>query len=500
MTMRRCVICGERPPVKDAQGNNAYAYPKNEEEARIWQASMAAKDCCVHSIQKECCVCVEHIPDFVSRAKAIGNELSAQEKKRKEAKLAAAKEKEKEKGEAADECVQCPDIGEPAEDREKPTVSVLLLNGSSLPTYCAEGKGSCVDSRPAEKGDCKGGQTKRIKTKESKTEIYVQESAFQDSGGKCPDIDGTEVTLMRAPTQEEDELKRLQEELLEGQKPDEDYNCRRRSCCLPGCTDVLLLGRGQHETDVCPCKCEQCSKPCGNPDPEPCCQPECCPKSEPVYSDQPPCGCECEQQVRRELGKVIETQAQRILELEELLCRQNSRRNCLQRKLDELYCEFGRLDEAEIEAHRSRLTCPGSERGGPDCTSVFTARSEPPAPEIEPPEMPPKESRSILSRLSSKRVSIISKRLSGEQSQQSEFLLSPPVRVHGFAERKPESTERTRRPQWVNEAESEDNMANTSIKFNKEVNYSTERLSVNSKDAPTLRSESIYSEGTKSKP
>ncbi|KAH8257070.1 hypothetical protein KR038_002548, partial [Drosophila bunnanda] len=442
MTKRRCVICGERPPLKDAHGNVACAYPKNEEEARIWQASMAAKDCCLRRIRKECCVCVEHIPEFVTRAKAIGKEQSAKEEKRKEA---TAEEEVKET--ATDECIQCPDCGEPAEDRERPSVSVLLLNGSSLPTYCAERKASCiVDSRPAEKGDSNGKPTKRIKSESSDTEIFVLESGFQDTGGKFPDIDGTEVTHLRAPTQEEDELTQLRGELMAEPEEDGDSTVRRRrGCCLPGCTDVLLLGRGQHETDVCPCKCDLCKKTSGLSDPDPCRQPECCPKSEPDYFTQPPCGCECEQQARRELGEVIKTQALRILELEELLCRQNNMRNCLQQKLDELYCEFGRLDDAEKEAYRSGISCPGSKRGGPDCASVLSGRpSEPPEPTLAEP------SRSMFSKLSSKKSSI-----SNAPSRHSEELPQPRIRVHGFAEQRPEQPRRTRRPKWVNKAESE---------------------------------------------
>ncbi|KAH8373940.1 hypothetical protein KR200_004026, partial [Drosophila serrata] len=456
MTMRRCVICGERPPPMDAQGNVAYAYPKNDEEARIWQISMAAKECSVRSIRKECCVCVEHIPEFVTRAKAIGRKLSAEKKKQREAKCSEAsmpdeEPKEEPEEKPKDECVQCPDCGEPAEEREKPSVSVLLLNGSSLPTYCADSKGSCcVDSRPAEKGDSKGKATKRIKSVKSKcsdTEIFVLESGFQDTGGKFPDIDGTEVTHLRAPTQEEDELTQLREEMMEVVEENGDPTVRRRrGSCLPGCTDVLLLGRGQHETDVCPCKCDQCKKTCGLSDPDPCCRPECCQKCEPEYFDQPPCGCECEQQVRRELGKVIKDQAMRILELEELLCRQNNMRNCLQRKLDELYCEFGRLDDAENEAYRSGISCPGSKRGGPDCASVLSER-----PSIQPEQQPKVESsRSMFSRISLKRLST-----SDVRSKQPEELPVPRIRIHGFAEQKPELSKRTRRPKWVNRTESE---------------------------------------------
>lgn len=223
MSKRRCVICGGKPPEKDAEGNEAYAYPKTEEEARIWQISMQAKGCCVESIQQECCVCVEHIPDFVRRAKMIGSRLSAQERKKALRKVASA----------SDAC-KCPDDGPPG--KERPSVGVLLLNGASLPTYCATGQ-SCVNMRqlPAEEGDGEAKVTKRINTTDSNTEIFVLESGFQDTGGKFPDIDGTEVTLLRTPMQEEEELQRLQQELQQQEEEaeqEEDPSVRWGLYCI----------------------------------------------------------------------------------------------------------------------------------------------------------------------------------------------------------------------------------------------------------------------------
>ncbi|KAH8294013.1 hypothetical protein KR054_007287, partial [Drosophila jambulina] len=465
-TMRRCVICGERPPMKDAFGNNAYAYPKNEEEARIWRTSMAAQDICLQSILKECCVCVEHIPEFVSRAKVIGKEL--EKKKQKEARLERASTPKT----SADECIQCPDCGEPPPDREKPSVSVLLLNGSSLPTYCAECEGcGSVESRPAEKGDSKSKVPKLIKSKCSDTEIIVQESGFQDNGGKFPDIDGTEVTLLRTPTQAEDELTQLEEEYGEGNEKRDSKVRRRRNYCLPGCTDVLLLGRGPHVTDVCPCQCDECKKASGVSEAEACCKLECCPTCEPEYYTHPPCGCECEQQARRELGKIIKAQAKRIQELEDLLCRQNNMRNCLQQTLDELYCRFGQLDDAEDEAFKSGISCPGGRRGGPDCASVLSARSERSEPEkpvredTPLPQSPKTGSyRSMFSKITMKKFTV-----SEAPSKISQDTAPVPERVHGFAERKPEIAKHTRRPLWVNEALSEEELITTgqtlSIKF-----------------------------------
>uniref|UniRef100_A0A6P4FGQ3 Uncharacterized protein LOC108051013 n=1 Tax=Drosophila rhopaloa TaxID=1041015 RepID=A0A6P4FGQ3_DRORH len=460
MSGRRCVICGEEPPAKDAQGNEAYAYPKTSDEARIWQASMMAKNCCLESIQNQCCVCVEHIPDFVKRAKKIGRRLKTLERE---------KQKRLEEEAAAEEALgcHCPDDGQPGPDR--PSVNVLLLNGASLPTYCGQGQ-SCVNLRPlpSEEGDSEMRVTKWLNPKESDTEIFVQESEFKDTGGTFPDIDGTEVTMLRAPMQEEEQLEQLQHELNDAEQEEDPSARRRRNSCMPGCTDVLLLGRGHHPTDDCPCKCEQCTKPSGLPEKEPCCQPECCPESEPNYFSQPPCGCECEQQVRRELTKVIKTQGQRIRELEELLCRQNNVRNCLQRKLDELYCEFGRLDEDET--NRSRLTCPGSDRGAPDCTSALYPAPQPPPPPEPEHDIPHKRYRKSR-RLTLLKATISENKISTEEQE-------PPMpeegeRVHWYAEKNVESEKISHIPRWVHmtnkeEIESESKIA---IRFGQNNTY-----------------------------
>lgn len=228
-----------------------------------------------------------------------------------------------------------------------------------------------------------------------------------------------------------------------------NLNRRPRNSCLPGCTDVLLLGRGHHPTDECPCHCEQCSKPSGVPDPKeaPCCRPECCPESQALQFTQPPCGCECELQARRELGRVIRTQNDRIRELEALLCRQNNMRTCLQRKLDELYCEFGRLDEAEADANRSRLTCPGSDRGAPDCASV----TEPP-PRYEGPRVSHSRSHSSRKSVVLEPMPLPPKKPPKEPKEE-ELLPPPGERVHWLSQQSPESAKCTQRPRWVNEAE-----------------------------------------------
>ncbi|EDV51657.1 uncharacterized protein LOC6545292 [Drosophila erecta] len=480
MSGRRCVICGEEPPAKDAQGNDAYAYPKTEEEARIWQSSMAAKNCCLESIQNQCCVCVEHIPDFVKRAKKIGKQLRNLERE---------KEKLRQEKENSEAC-KCPDDGQPGPER--PSVNVLLLNGASLPTYCGKGQ-SCVDLKPhpAEEGDSQLKITKKLEPKESDTEIFVQESEFKDTGRNFPDIDGTEVTVLRTPTQEDEQLEEDMQALQDAEQEQDPSVRQRRHNCLPGCTDVLLLGRGHHPSDECPCQCEQCSKPSGLPQDGPCCQPECCAKSHTEYFTQPPCGCECEQQVRRELTKVIKTQGQRIRELEEMLCRQNNLRNCLQRKLDELYCEFGRLDEDEGE--RSRLSCPGSQRGGPECAGVLHPIPPPPPPEPRA-QLSPKRRRThrraVMDKANRKMGSIeseVERTMWGEDVE----------RIHWFAEKASRSEEFTHRPVWINLPEEEefDSASRMAIRFGKNSTYTvTEKKSNHSNvSTPQSNSNSSYS-------
>ncbi|KAI8041333.1 hypothetical protein M5D96_005590 [Drosophila gunungcola] len=440
MSGRRCVICGEEPPAKDAKGNEAYAYPKTAEEARIWQASMAAKNCCLESIQNQCCVSGQEDWPAVKT-------LEREKEKRMDERAAA---------EAAMGC-QCPDDGQPGPER--PTVNVLLLNGASLPTYCGK----------AAEGDSEVKLTKWLNPKDSDTEIFVQESEFKDTGGTFPDIDGTEVTMLRAPMQEEEKLEHLQQEQQEADQEQDPSVRRRRNSCLPGCTDVLLLGRGHHPTDECPCQCEQCTRPSGLPEDEPCCQPECCPEPEPIYHTQPPCGCECEQQVRRELTKVIKTQGRRIHELEEILCRQNNLRNCLQRKLDELYCEFGRLDEDE--ASRSRLTCRGSERGGPDCVAVLNPAPPPPPPPPQPRSDPPSRRSLISRRLTLMKANQVEEEPATEEQRAS--LPMPGQRVHCFAEKRAHSVQATHRPRWVQVADKDktDSDSKIAIRFGNNSTY-----------------------------
>lgn len=171
--------------------------------------------------------------------------------------------------------------------------------------------------------------------------------------------------------------------------------------------------------------------------------------------------------MRRELTKVIKTQGQRIRELEEILCRQNNLRNCLQRKLDELYCEFGRLDEDEGD--RTRLTCPGNQRGGPDCAGVLHPAPTPPSPEPML-QLPPKRRlsyrRSVLRKVN-REVDLV------ETEAERTELDEDGDRVHWLAEKRTQSEKFTRRPVWINEPreevmESESRMA---IRFGKNSTY-----------------------------
>ncbi|KAH8340345.1 hypothetical protein KR067_013047 [Drosophila pandora] len=441
MAGRRCVICGEQPPERDHKGNEAYAYPKTEDEARIWQASMGAKGCCVESIQQQCCVCVQHIPEFVKRAKRVGRRIRNQErnKDRRREELMAM---------AGAGCM-CPDGDTPGPDR--PTVNVLLLNGASLPTYC--GKGQATENlcqAPEADGDSGMKLIKRVNGKESDTEIFVQESGFVDTGGKHPDIDGTEMTVLRAPTQDDEHMEQFHKDYLEEEKKHAKGLRARRNMCMPNCTDVLLLARGRNPADECPCKCEQCSRPSELAEDGECCNPPCCPDTQPEYYTQPPCGCECEQQVRRELGRVIKTQTQRIKELENRLCRQNNMRSCLQRKLDELYCEFGKLDEDQGEGSKALLSCPG-----PDCASVVVA--SPPEP-VSPPSL--KEAPLIpklprFRRSNHKLAPPPPPPPEEEDSSDDEFDGESFERVHWMAKRntKTSKARKTRRPDWTNTLE-----------------------------------------------
>ncbi|XP_068148908.1 uncharacterized protein [Drosophila tropicalis] len=448
LTPRRCVICGIEPPESDANGKTAYHYPKTMDQARIWQRSMAANNVCLESIRDQCCVCIEHIPEFVARAHKQCAKFKANEE-------ADAELRAKLQSDAEVDLCQCPDKGM---DLNRPSVNVLLLPGATLPSYFGKafakncdgdnnnnGNGNEGDGGDEQswKGNHKTQDGVDKRDSESDTEIFVLESDFKDNGATFPDIDETEVTVLRTPTQEDHELNLLAEECEE-----EEESCLGRTeMCLTGCTDVLLLGRGLHSTDVCPCECDQCTKkPTAALDDENnCCNPPCCPDPPPPeYFDQPPCGCECEQQVRRELGRVIKKQKNRIRELEELLCRQHKLHHCLQTKVDELYCEFGRVDEDD----KTRLKCCAN-RDPPNCAEVQRPK--------ETPEPVPQATIKERSKALKKRGTATNIQHPAMDAIEEHEM---PNRVHLYSTKNPDykSTERTRHPAWVTTVESSDSI------------------------------------------
>ncbi|XP_064545147.1 uncharacterized protein LOC135433114 [Drosophila montana] len=279
---RRCVVCGME--IAEDVIDHECHYPKNIKEARIWQQSMAAFETSVESILKCCCVCIEHIPQFVERTQ-------------KQAALIKDKY-----GKEIHETLT------PGPCPSRPSLHVLLLPGATLPPYC----GTCIDP---ENGEDQA---------EEDEEIYVRESCYKDCGASFPDIDETQVTVLRTPMHNDEELKKLEK----SNKECGDIGTLRN------CTDVLLLGRSQnHPTDKCPCKCEQCSKT------------KFAPVELPGCPDQSPCSAECGSQMRQELSAIIKQQQERIYELENLISRQDDWYMSLQQKISDLYSDFGSRDK-----------------------------------------------------------------------------------------------------------------------------------------------------------
>lgn len=260
---RRCIVCGKEF-ASDAV-DSAYHYPKNEKEAQIWQKSMGAIGTAVESIEKSCCVCIEHIPQFVERTQ-------------KEASLI----KEQYKGDK----LITPQLN-------RPSLQVLLLSGATL--------SSCCDTS---KSGTNGQQDDGLDE-----EIFVSESSYKDCGLPLPDTEVTEATV----------LSMHNENMAKNNLQCGDIGC------LCNCTDVLLLGRSQKH----PCKCEAFPQK---------------PQTENVMECS---GVECECQMRLQMGGIIKQQQQRISELESMICRQNEWYITLQQKMNELYADFGLIDQSE---------------------------------------------------------------------------------------------------------------------------------------------------------
>ncbi|XP_023176153.2 uncharacterized protein LOC111602988 [Drosophila hydei] len=144
---RRCVVCGKEF-ASDAI-DSACHYPKNQKEAQIWQKSLGTFASSVESIAKYCCVCIEHIPQFVERTQ-------------KEASL------------IKDQCNQKNWKTPPL---NRPSLQVLLLSGATL--------SPCFDTSKSGDNDQKEDSLDE--------EIFVRESEYKDCGLPMLNIEDTKV-------------------------------------------------------------------------------------------------------------------------------------------------------------------------------------------------------------------------------------------------------------------------------------------------------------------
>ncbi|KAH8312649.1 hypothetical protein KR044_011983, partial [Drosophila immigrans] len=286
---RRCVVCGK---FVSCNHSMPYHYPKNRREAMIWQRSMGATETCADTIQKQCCVCIKHIPQFVELAQ-------------KQAALMAAK---------------CEAEAKAAKQREsRQSLNVLLLPGATLLPSCANASEKVPNDRNDETED----------NLLDEDQIVVNEFKVADRGATFPDFDETEVTVVRTPAEHDEQQKPL---------PGDNEQCG--DTCNADCTDVLLLSRSRDGESPC-----QCAKESQGEAAEMTLCPQMNCDMEQRLQQLP--GCECERKVRFELGQIIQRQQNRIYELEYELCRQNDWRFAMYKKLNELYAEFGSLDHQE---------------------------------------------------------------------------------------------------------------------------------------------------------
>ncbi|KAH8358509.1 hypothetical protein KR093_000484, partial [Drosophila rubida] len=275
---RRCVVCGTYVA---SNSSVPYHYPKNKHEALIWKRSMGATDTCVNTIQKQCCVCIKHIPQFVELAQ-------------KQAALMMGK-------------CQCA-----KDSNSRQSLSVLLLPGATLMPNCA----NAPETNGAPTDDLDG------------EEIVVNEFNVSDRGAIFPDLDETEVTVLRTPAENEENRKQRQDNAKE--------QCGD-AANTSDCTDVLLLSRSRSDEQ---CDCDKEGQEDAAADTALCTEFNSNMERQP---QQLP-GCECERRVRYELGEVIKRQQERIYELEYQLCRQSDWQFTMHQKLNELYTEFGRME------------------------------------------------------------------------------------------------------------------------------------------------------------
>lgn len=127
------MVCGKKTLGK------VQHYPRNKNEALIWQQSMGAHDLSVDTIQSHCCVCIKHIPKFLKLVKRHAAKRMAPDK------------------------------------LHRPSLSVLVLPGARRQPF-------------------KEIQNNKFKEEQLDAEIIVQESCIIDSGITFSDIGEPEAT------------------------------------------------------------------------------------------------------------------------------------------------------------------------------------------------------------------------------------------------------------------------------------------------------------------
>ncbi|XP_030376094.1 uncharacterized protein LOC115625243 [Scaptodrosophila lebanonensis] len=212
-------------------------------------------------------------------------------------------------------------------------VNVLVMSGATVPSYCE--RTTNVDK--------KGSATN--------TKICVMESNFTNEAATFPDIDETQMTIMRAPTSEPEAQKKSTNK--ESKKDEKNTDCTGDNCA-----DVLLLGKIEHTTDEIPCNCELCASsswPDIDTDSLLTRFPECY-VTDSYFSDldQPSTDIV-------KYNEFITEQKNRIQELELLIAQQNKLQKTIQSKVNALQCKSdGQTEEAGIPATSRKRRTSGS--------------------------------------------------------------------------------------------------------------------------------------------
>lgn len=190
---RCCVVCGKKTLGK------VQHYPRNKNEALIWQRSMGAFDLSVDSIQSHCCVCIKHIPKFLKLVKQHAARRMAPDKLR------------------------------------RPSLNVLVLPGARQKPY-------------------KETENQKYIEEQLDSDIIVQESCIIDSGVTFPDLGGNEAT--QDGNQDTEQCGDV------GYQPDstdvlllgrnQNYPCK--------CEQCVHHGTSQPDPDDPQTSCEQCNE------------------------------------------------------------------------------------------------------------------------------------------------------------------------------------------------------------------------------------------------